>query len=201
MRSGRQFFTHHWPVVKRRRVEVSIVRPYQGANLVVESDTVEGGQILKRPKQRATQDGPEIDPLLRSVGERDVQRVRPDDAEVRHAMNGVIHTIYLSGSILMGACPDCKSAQSWSNSVLWISAHASTRRLLRLREAAAQALEGVDRQDGGVRLIERVEVRTVVLNTGLDEHADDDSEESREFRHRRAYGSILALIHAVAEKL
>ena len=52
-----------------------------------------------------------------------------------------------------------------------------------------------------MRLVERVEVRTVVLDTSLHEHADDDSEKPGEFGHRRFYGGILALIHAVAKKL
>jgi len=50
--------------------------------------------------------------------------------------------------------------------------------LLRLRQAATQALERVDCEDGRVFLVVRVEVRAVVLPAGFDEHSDDDAEES-----------------------
>lgn len=44
---------------------------------------------------------------------------------------------------------------------------------------AAQALERVDREDGRVLLVVRMKVRTMVRATSLDEHSDDDPEESR----------------------
>jgi hypothetical protein len=54
--------------------------------------------------------------------------------------------------------------------------------LLRLWQAATQALDGVDREHGSMLLEVRMEVRPVVLPTGFDEHPDDDSEEPRELR-------------------
>ena len=68
--------------------------------------------------------------------------------------------------------------------------------LLRLRQAAVQALKRVDGEDSRVLLVERVKVCAVVLPTGFHEHPDDNSEEPRQFRHggtlhRRHFGVIL----------
>jgi hypothetical protein len=50
--------------------------------------------------------------------------------------------------------------------------------LLRLRQTARQALEGINCEDGRMLLIERVKVSAVVLAAGFDEHSDDDAKES-----------------------
>src|SRR5262245_23256692 len=50
-------------------------------------------------------------------------------------------------------------------------------------KVATQALQRVDREHSCVLLVVRVEVRTMVRAAGLDEHPDDDPEESREFWH------------------
>src|SRR5688572_3030319 len=55
--------------------------------------------------------------------------------------------------------------------------------LLRLRQAAAQTLDGVEGKDRCVLLVEGMKVRAAVLNASFHEHADDDSEEARDFRH------------------
>jgi len=55
--------------------------------------------------------------------------------------------------------------------------------LLRLWQAATEALNGVHREDSRLVLIVRVEMRSVVLPASLDEHPDDDPKEPREFRH------------------
>lgn len=59
---------------------------------------------------------------------------------------------------------------------------------LRLRQAAAKALDGVDGEDGRVLLVVRMEMRPMVRFAGFDVHPDNDPEEAREFRHR-LYGS------------
>jgi hypothetical protein len=55
--------------------------------------------------------------------------------------------------------------------------------LWRPRQEAAKALERVYRVDSGVFLIERMEMRAVVLAASFDKHPDDDPEESRDLRH------------------
>jgi hypothetical protein len=54
---------------------------------------------------------------------------------------------------------------------------------LRLVKTTTNELEGVDREDTGVILIVRVEVRSMVGRCGLGEHANDDPEESGDLRH------------------
>jgi hypothetical protein len=51
--------------------------------------------------------------------------------------------------------------------------------LLRLRQAAAETLDVVHREDRSLVLVVRVEVRSVMLPAGFDEHSDDDPEEPR----------------------
>jgi hypothetical protein len=55
--------------------------------------------------------------------------------------------------------------------------------LLRLRQASAEALNRVDREDGGLVLVIRVEMRPMMVPARFDEHPDDDPEESGDFRH------------------
>jgi len=55
--------------------------------------------------------------------------------------------------------------------------------LLRLGQAAAQAFNRVHGEDSRKVLVVRMKMRSVVLSAGFDEHADDDPEEPREFRH------------------
>jgi len=55
--------------------------------------------------------------------------------------------------------------------------------LLRLRQAATQALDRVEREHGRVVLVVGVEVRPVMLTARLDEHSDHDAKEARDFRH------------------
>src|SRR5882672_1504442 len=55
--------------------------------------------------------------------------------------------------------------------------------LLRLWQASAQVLNRVHGEDSRMFLVVRVEMRSVVLRAGLDEHPDDDPEEPRQLRH------------------
>lgn len=52
---------------------------------------------------------------------------------------------------------------------------------LRLRQAAAKALDCVEGEDGRVLLIVRMEMRPMVRFRGFDVHPDNDPEEAREF--------------------
>jgi hypothetical protein len=54
---------------------------------------------------------------------------------------------------------------------------------LRPRQVAPQTLDRLDREHGFLVLIDRVEVRPMVWGADLHEHPDDDSEETRQFRH------------------
>ena len=54
----------------------------------------------------------------------------------------------------------------------------SPRRELVLRQLAAEALDRVEREYGGLGLVVRVEMWTMMLATRLNEHPNDDSEES-----------------------
>lgn len=56
--------------------------------------------------------------------------------------------------------------------------------LLRPRKSAADAFDGIQREGRQCVLIQRVEMRSMVGRTDLHEHPNDDSEESRQFRHR-----------------
>jgi hypothetical protein len=49
---------------------------------------------------------------------------------------------------------------------------------LRLRHAATQALDVVDREHSGVLLVVRVKMWPMMLAAGFDEHPNDDAEES-----------------------
>ena len=51
------------------------------------------------------------------------------------------------------------------------------------RHVALQALDGVDREDGCMLLVERVKVRSVMLRARFNEHANNNPEEPRKFRH------------------
>jgi hypothetical protein len=49
--------------------------------------------------------------------------------------------------------------------------------LLRLRQATAETLDRVDRENGRLLLVIRVKMRAVMLTASLDEHPYDDPEE------------------------
>jgi len=51
--------------------------------------------------------------------------------------------------------------------------------LLRLRQAAPKALDGIDGEHGRMFLVVRVKVRSMMLPASFNEHADDDAEEAR----------------------
>jgi hypothetical protein len=57
--------------------------------------------------------------------------------------------------------------------------------LLRLRQAAPEALDGIDGEHGGMFLVVRVKMRSMMLPAGFNEHPDDNSEETGEFWHER----------------
>jgi hypothetical protein len=169
--------------VKRRRIEVGIVRPNQSAHFRVKPDSVEGGQVVERPKQGAVQDRLEVNALLRAVRERDRQRIRPDDAEMGHPMNGMGH----------GLLPEWIDLDGWlarlQERLVVLQLRSVDLRpcldqtQLRLWQTAAQAFDGVDAEHCCMFLVERMNVRTVVLYASFHEHADDDSEKPRELRH------------------
>jgi hypothetical protein len=91
LRPRGEFLDYGWPVVKARRIEIRSVRPYKGAGLGIQGHAIERGQILKRPKQSAVKHWPKIDVLLRAVGERHREPVRPDYGEPRDAVNRMGH--------------------------------------------------------------------------------------------------------------
>jgi hypothetical protein len=55
--------------------------------------------------------------------------------------------------------------------------------LLAPRKGTSQTLDLADIVDSHIVLIVRVEVRHMILSSGLDEHANDNSEESRNLWH------------------
>ena len=74
--------------------------------------------------------GREIDLLLRSVVESDIQHEGLNELERRDTMQGMCHAglAHLNGSILCGGRPACSRFQSTASSTRWISAQASTSR-------------------------------------------------------------------------
>src|SRR5207253_2620080 len=61
--------------------------------------------------------------------------------------------------------------------------------LLRLRQAAAEALQRIEREDRCLVLVVRVEMCAMMLTAGFHEHPNDNPEEARELRHVRTLAS------------
>lgn len=72
-------------------VEIRSIRPDQCVDLAVDLDLVEEGQIPKRPKQLARQNGSEIDNPLRSVIKRDAQYVVSNNPEATDTIDRMLH--------------------------------------------------------------------------------------------------------------
>jgi hypothetical protein len=77
--------------MKHGRIEIGAVRPSQRSGLRIQGDSVEKRQVLQRSEQNAFQHRPEVDSLLITVVENDLQDVRSDDFELGNAMDGVAH--------------------------------------------------------------------------------------------------------------
>ena len=124
---------------------------------------IEHGQILQRPEQRAVQHRLEVDLLLGAVLNATASVYGPTMLNrVTRWMGWVID--YLSGSILTGGWPDCKRSQSCCNSVSMNLRPGLDEPLLRLGQAAAEALDRVDGEDGRVVLVIRVKVRAMMCS-------------------------------------
>jgi hypothetical protein len=65
--------------------------------------------------------------------------------------------------------------------------------LLRLWQASARALNRVHREHSRLVLVVRVEMRSVVLRAGFDEHTDNDPEEPRKLARMYLTSSALLL--------
>src|SRR5262249_31925899 len=61
--------------------------------------------------------------------------------------------------------------------------------LLGLRQAPAETIERIDREDRRLLLVVRVEMCPMMLAAGFHKHPDHDPEEAREFRHVRTLAS------------
>jgi hypothetical protein len=168
--------------VKRRRIEVGIIRPDQSADFRVEPDGIEVAQVLERPKERPLQHRPEVDALLGAVIERHEKRVWPDDAEPSDPVNGMRQDLP-EWVDLDGRLPGLQELPI----VLQLRAvdlgPGLDEALLRFWQASGEVVNRVDGKHRRVLLVERMEMWAAVLRASLDEHPDNDPEEPREFWH------------------
>ena len=105
------------------------------------------------PNSGPVQDGLEVDALLGAVAEHDRERIRADDAEPGHPMDGMGHDLPewfdLDGRLT--------GLQELPVVLQFRPVDLRPRLdqpLLRLRQAPAQALDGVDREHGGLILVD-----------------------------------------------
>ncbi len=160
----REFVADLRPVVQRGRIEVGTVRPRQRSNLGVENDGIERGEVLKWPEHRAFQHWPEINTLLGTVRERHRERVGANDVETRDPMNG------MGRGSPKGFNLDWRltGLQEVPIALQFVAVNLCPcfdEPLLRLWQAAAQALDRIDGVDDGVILVVRVEMRAMVWAT------------------------------------
>src|SRR5260221_1030113 len=190
-----EFIAAFWPIVQRLRIKVRAVGPLYGSECRIQLDGVEHFEILQGRKHLALQHRPKVDSLLAPVFEPQYKRIRPDDFKVFHAMNGVTHVVvppHRNGSIFSVGRPDCKSFQSCRSSSRWISAQASTSRCwVRGRSPPIHSTGSSANTPLGI-LIRRMKVRPVMRGADFHEHSNDDSEESRDLRHRLIPGLLVS---------
>ena len=118
------------------------------------SPSTEYRQILQRPEETAVEDWLEIDPLLGAVSECHRERIRPDDAEPRHPMDGMGHRL-LEWFDLDGRLTGLQEVPVLLQFRSMDFRPCLNESLLRLWQAAAKALDGVDSENGGVFLVVR----------------------------------------------
>jgi len=97
--------------MKYSGVEVGTVRPDQGVCLLVQPDGVEEIRIGEGAIDFSRQHRSKIDALSRSVFEVKAERERRDSFKSSYAMNFMLQSRYLRGSILEGGRPDCNDLQ------------------------------------------------------------------------------------------
>jgi hypothetical protein len=191
--SRREFIADTRPIMKGGRVEVGSIRPHKRAGLGIHGHTIESSHVLKRAEEGAVEHRPKIDALLSAVIKRHRKTIRTNDLEPGDAVDRMRHTLPQWLDL------DRRTTGLQQVPILLqlgpMNLHSGfNQALLGLRQSAAEAVERVDREDGGLILIVRVEMRPMMRLAGLDEHANDDSEESREFRHSPTLASSARML-------
>ena len=78
------------PVVQGGRIEIRAVRPDNGANFRINPNLIEKIRIAQRPVKPPMQQRLEVDRLRHTVFKLQLERVRCDDRNVLHKMDGVL---------------------------------------------------------------------------------------------------------------
>jgi hypothetical protein len=162
--------------MQRRGIEVRPVRPRECASFGVKGHRIEGGQVTERPEERPTQYRPKIHVLDGSIAEGDREPERPADGEAHNPMDRVEH------GLPQWIDFDWRFARLQEFPVPLQLRAVNLRPgfdqpSLGLRQPPTQALDGVEREDGGVLLIVRMEMRPMMWVTRLYEHPNGDPEE------------------------
>jgi len=79
--------------MKRGRIEVGSVGPYQRMNLVIQTHSGKERRILERAIEVAEKHGREVDDLAGAVIEIHSKAVRPDLGKVRHPADSMWHQL------------------------------------------------------------------------------------------------------------
>src|SRR6516165_2471642 len=85
--ASNKFAFHLRPVVQRRGIEVSPVRPHECPGFRVEPHRIERPEILQGSEKVSLQNRAEIDALFGVITEGYDQRIGPDNAVPGHAMD------------------------------------------------------------------------------------------------------------------
>ena len=86
-----QFVPDLRPVVQSCWIEVRSVWPDKRSNFLIERHGIEDGWILQWSEQRAVENRPEIDSLLRAILEAHFQSVGSNEPKSNDAVNGMLH--------------------------------------------------------------------------------------------------------------
>ena len=162
--------------MQRCRIEVGSIRPHERPRFVIELYCVERRQFLQWPEEWPPQDGFEVDALLGVVAEPHREGIRADDTELRHPMDWMAHALpeWFDLDGRLAGLQEIPVRLQFCSVDLGPSFN---QPLLRLRKAAAQAVDRVHRKHRRLILIVRVEVRPVMLAARFDEHSNDNPEE------------------------
>lgn len=163
--------------MERRWIEIGSIRPDESTRLGIEPHRVERGMVPQRAKQVAAKNALEIDALFRAVGKRHHQRIGPCEDESGDSVDGMLHVLPEWIDL------DRRPTRLQELPIL-LQLRAMNLRpcrdepLLRCGQSAAQTLNCVDRIHRGLILVIRVEVRTMMRLTCLDEHPNDDAKKA-----------------------
>ena len=78
------------PVVQRGRIKIRAVWPDDGANFGINPNLVKKNRIAERPIQPPVQQRLEVDRLFHTVFKSQFQRMRRDDRDAFHKMDGML---------------------------------------------------------------------------------------------------------------